>query len=92
MKRIEQLVSEIAKLQNKATSHAQAIEMGLSHYYAVDHNSVYGGYRIDNVNVESGSHSGTFGESSCVNRRSMKKMVSFLEGVLFGIEYSQKVK
>ena len=89
MKRITQLVQEIATLQNKATSKQQAIEMGLESYYGVDHNSIYGGYRIDDIKVDSGACFGTFNESSMIGRRSLKEMTNFLEGILYGLSYKK---
>lgn len=46
-----------------------------------DYSSVYGGYRLVNVN-ESGGHFGAFGQSSCVERVSAKTFNTYLEGLL----------
>lgn len=51
-KDIDNLVSRIAKLENKAASRSEAIEKGLTHFYYVEYASIYGGYRVVNVSVE----------------------------------------
>ncbi len=89
-KDIQRLLNQIADLTGNYTNKEDAIKNGKDKFYQIDYNSIYGGYRIAFVNVVSGGHGGTFDESSCVGRRSARKMYDFLRGILAGIEYQQK--
>jgi hypothetical protein len=83
-KTLEALLVEIAQNTNQATSEAQAIEMGKDRYLQLEYASVYGGYRVVNVKVVNGGHSGAFGGNGCEARLSAKKMEINLRGVLEG--------
>jgi hypothetical protein len=89
-KQIKSLLEMIAQLEGKATSKDEAISKGLNSYYVLDLNSLYGGYRIADKQVCTGTERGTFGESSIVNRRTAKEMYSFLSGILTGMEYNKQ--
>jgi hypothetical protein len=86
MKQIKMLLIEIALLTNEATSKEEAINKGLNRYLAIDFASCYGGYRIVNVNIGSGGHSGALNQSSCCKRMSKKEMINFLSDVLTGLQ------
>ena len=86
-KNIEQLIKTISILTNKATNKEEAINKEQKTYLHLEYSSHYGGYRLVNVRLEDGGHWGAFGESSAVNRRSAKAMISYLEGLINGIEY-----
>lgn len=85
MKQIQQLMEDIAKIAGLPISREQAIEMSATHFLEVEYARHYGGYRVVNVSVNHGGHSGAFGESSCVARRSKKQMVDFLTAYLNAI-------
>ena len=85
MKRIKMLVKEIAELTNKPLTKEDAIKNNKSFYLEIEFSSHYGGYRLVNVSVVHGGHSGVFGESSSVERRSRSVMEAYLEGLLNGI-------
>lgn len=51
-----------------------------------DYSSVYGGYRLVNVN-EAGGHFGAFGQSSCVERVPAKAFNLYLDGLLGMYDY-----
>ncbi len=85
-KQINQLLKDISLITSKATSKEEAINKGQNRYLQIEHASHYGGYRLVNVNIETGGHSGAFGESSVVSRRSAKVMMGYLEGLLNGLQ------
>lgn len=53
-----------------------------------DYSSVYGGYRLVNVN-EAGGHYGAFGQSACCERVTAKAFNMYLDGLL-GMYYFMK--
>ena len=90
MKNLNNILEQICTLSNQVMSYDDAINKGRKRYLTIEYSSSYGGYRLVNVSVDSGGHSGAFGESACCNRRPIKQMTSYLEGVLFGLEYATK--
>lgn len=54
----------------------------------LDHNSVYGGYRL--VNVVNTAHHGVFGLSSCASRVPAREMYNMLDCLIKGFEAGQK--
>ena len=86
MKNLNKILSEIAMLLNMATDKKTAIKKNLTKYLQLDYNSIYGGYRLVNVNVNGGGHSGAFGKSDCCARLSNKEMTLYLNGLLNGLE------
>lgn len=88
-KTLQSLVNHIAKLTNKATSYDEAKNMGLTHYLWLEHNSAYGGYRLINVSLENGSHSGVFGGNGCEPRLKARDMENKLNSLIVGLEYKK---
>lgn len=84
MKKLNILLSEIATVLNLATSKEGALKLGQTEFLKLDYSSTYGGYRVVNVNINSYGHSGALGCSDTCDRKSLKEMTSFLEGVLIG--------
>lgn len=89
-KYLDELLKDIATLEGKAVSKDEAIKKGLTHYYYLEHNSIYGGYRVVSVSVDRGSHSGAFGGNGCEARMKGKEMAIKLEGILYTLEYNLK--
>jgi hypothetical protein len=90
MKNLNKILEQICTLSNQVMSYADAISKGINRYLTIEYNSSYGGYRLVNVSVGNGGHSGAFNESSCCSRRPIKQMTSYLDSILCGLEYSQK--
>jgi hypothetical protein len=84
-KQITEELNEIAEKLNLATSKEDAIQKGLTKYLQLEFSGHYGGYRVVNVNVKGGGHSGAFGESACIDRISGKLMLLKLKYILLGI-------
>ena len=84
MKKLNILLSEIATVLNLATSKEGALKLGQTEFLELDYSSIYGGYRVVNVNINSYAHGGALGCSDTCNRKSLKAMTSFLEGFLAG--------
>ncbi len=80
------LLVEIAKQLNLSTSEEEAKTKKQPRFLYLEHNSVYGGYRIINVSVETGGHSGAFGGNGCEARINAKNMQLKLKSILEGIE------
>jgi hypothetical protein len=89
-KYLNELLKEIATLEGKATTSEEAEKLGLTHFYYLEHNSVYGGYRVVSVRVENGGHSGAFGGNGCEARLKGKEMAIKLKSVLYGLEYANR--
>ena len=90
MKNLNRLLDEICTISNQSMSKDDAISKGKENYLYIEYASHYGGYRLVNVGVLNGGHSGAFNESSCVGRKPLKQMTNYLEGILYGLEYSAK--
>lgn len=84
-KQLEQLLKDIAELQNMPTSREEAKQRGVKKYLILDHNSIYGGYRVNLVDVETGSRGGAFGGNGCEARLSAREMEIKLRGIYTGI-------
>ena len=82
---LNDILNIIADKLNLATSKQKAIELNQNKYLILENNSTYGGYRVVNVNINNGGHSGAFGESSCESRISKKLMMLKLKAILIGI-------
>lgn len=89
---LNETLKEIAKLLNLATTKEEAIEKKQTKYLYLEHNSIYGGYRVINVNIESGGHSGAFGGNGCEARLSAKAMYLKLDSILEGIQATESLK
>ncbi len=85
-KDIETLLSKIAKLQGEAISENEAKEKGLEDYYKLILN---GGYKIHKIGVGTGIQYGSFNEPSYMEPRTGKEMYSFLNGILYGLNYQK---
>jgi hypothetical protein len=86
---IESKLQYIAKLANLPTSKQQAIEMKQDRYLHCEYASCYGGYRLINVDVESGGHFGAFGLSSTMGRLKANEFYNFLNGIESTLQYSK---
>ena len=90
MKKLNILLEQVATVLNLATSKEGALKLGQTEFLELDCSSIYGGYRIVNVNINSYAHSGALGCSDTCNRKSLKAMTSFLEGILAGAKQTKK--
>jgi len=88
---IESKLQYIAKLANLPTSKQQAIEMNQDKYLTYEYASVYGGYRLINVAVNSGGHFGAFGLSSTMGRLKASEFYTLLDGIEAGLQYSKNI-
>lgn len=82
MKEVNKLLLEICVKGGFASNKEEAVQMGKDKYLHVEYSRVYGGYRLVNVNVINGGHSGAFGQSSCVARLPKSKMLAYMWEVL----------
>jgi len=82
MKEVNILLKEICLKGGFASSKEEALQTGKNKYLQTEYNRTYGGYRLVNVNVVGGGHSGAFGQSSCVARLPKSKMLIYLCDVL----------
>lgn len=89
-KLLNELLNDLASLTGNATTESGAIDLGKSHYLAIENAPVYGGYRIINVGVSNGAHYGAFGGNSCEGRVSGKVMEVKLRALIAGAEYAIK--
>lgn len=89
-KDLQYALERIAELTGQATSKEQAVEMGKGFYLWLDYASVYGGYRVVNVKVNSGAHFGALGGSSVEERLKASEMLRKLEGIEYGILYERR--
>ena len=90
MKKLNMLLEQVATVLNLATSKEQALKLGQTEFLELDYSSIYGGYRVVNVNINSYAHGGALGCSDTCNRKGLKAMTSFLKGVLIGAEQTKK--
>lgn len=90
MKNLNRILQDICNESNLVMNYDEAIEKGHERYLHIEYSSHYGGYRLVNVRVNNGAHYGAFGESSCISRKPLKAMTSYLEGVLYGLKFSAK--
>ena len=84
MKKLNILLEQVATVLNLATSKEGALKLGQTEFLKLEYSSTYGGYRIVNVNINSYAHSGALGCSDTCDRKGLKAMTYFLEGVLIG--------
>ncbi len=89
---LNETLKEIADHLNLATTKEDAISKNQSKYLYLEHNSVYGGYRVINVHIEHGGHSGAFGGNGCELRLCAMSMKIKLNGILQGIEATLPIK
>jgi hypothetical protein len=82
MKEVHRLLLEICLKGDFASNKEEAAQMGKDKYLHVEYSRTYGGYRLVNVNIVGGGHSGAFGQSSCVARLPKAKMLTYLCDVL----------
>lgn len=85
-------IQEIASITGEATSEQEAIEKQKNSFLMLDHNSVYGGYRIVTVNFPGYSETGAFGGSETCGRLNAKDMYNKLCAILTGLEMAQTLK
>lgn len=85
MKKLNTILEEIATKLDLATNRQDAINKGQNVYLKLDCNTFYGGYRLINVDINTGGHFGTFGESGVCARIPLKQMEAYLNGILTGI-------
>jgi hypothetical protein len=52
------------------------------YHYQIEHNSVYGGYRLVKVNNNTGSHGGCFGGNGCEERVNFSTMLLKLNTII----------
>lgn len=82
---LNETLKDIADRLNLATTKEDAIKKKQTKYLYLEHNSIYGGYRVVNVHIEHGGHSGAFGGNGCEARLSAKAMYLKLDSILQGI-------
>jgi len=88
---LNNLVKTICDLTGLSNNKEQAISKGQDRYLYLEYASVYGGYRLVNVNVNSGGHSGAFGGSGTEARLKSSEMYTKLSALIAGIEYQQVI-
>lgn len=57
----------------------------------LDYNPVYGGYRIERTNPNTGGSTGAFGENGCELRMKNAQMCDKIRALINGIEYGRKM-
>lgn len=82
MKEVNKLLLEICVKGGFASNKEEALLIGKDKYLQIDYSRMYGGYRLVNVGVDSGGHSGAFGQSSCVARLPKSKMLAYMWEIL----------
>lgn len=85
-KQLDDLVKVISIMTNIPNSRSDAEKKEKSEFLALDYAPIYGGYRLVLVSMPSFSHSGIFGGTGCEARRSAGEMLSFLQGIIAGID------
>lgn len=90
-KDLQKKLEEIAAITGEATSEQDAISKGKDKYLYLEYASVYGGYRVVNVRLKSGSHSGAFNGNGIEARLKAKDMWSRLTAILTGLELSKSL-
>lgn len=90
-KQLDALVQEIGNLLGKAVTKEQAVILGHDRYMELEYAAVYGGYRLNNVAVQGGGHSGALGGSSTEARKTGKEMEAYLTGVIRGINAANNI-
>lgn len=88
---LESLVQDIAQLTGGAASRDEAKEKGLDKFLYIDYASVYGGYRLINVNVEGGGHSGSVMGSSVEKRVTYANFCYGLTALIAGLKFKQSM-
>jgi hypothetical protein len=88
---LQQLLNEIAELTEQSTTEDQALKNNHKQYLSLEYNAAYGGWRLNNVHVGSGGHSGAFGGNSTEARLKYKEMVIKLDGIIQGIKYVKQL-
>lgn len=89
--RLNQVLNQIAKELNQATSREQAESMNLDKYLFLENNSAYGGYRVVNVGIKNGAHYGAFNESGAETRLKAAEMMTKLNSILTGIQLQKQL-
>ena len=89
---LNNLLADLAGMTGQATSKEQALKLDKPHYLNIEYNSSYGGYRLINVNTQSGGHSGAFGDTGCEDRLNAKSMEVKLRSLITGLEYARTNK
>jgi len=84
-KDLQYFVELIAKKTGLATNKEQAIKLGLDKYLYLEYNSVYGGYRLVNIQVGTGAHYGAFGGNGCEANLSASGMLIKLRAINEGL-------
>jgi len=87
---LESTLKDIANKLNKATSKEEAIQKNIDFYYTLDFNSMYGGYRIESVKINSGASFGAFGGNGCEPRINYNSMKIKLNTILATIQEVSK--
>lgn len=54
----------------------------------LEYNSIYGGYRLVNVNPDNGAHYGAFGGNGCEPRLKASEMYNKLHTIIATLEYT----
>jgi len=80
-KLIDAKFTELCKLTNGEKTNDS------KYYLAYDFNSNYGGYRLNNIKKDGGTHYGAFGKNSTCSRMSAKEFYQYLCGLIEGIEF-----
>jgi len=89
--RLNQVLNQIAKELNQATSREQAESMNLDKYLFLENNSAYGGYRVVNVGIKNGAHYGAFNGNGAEVRLKAAEMMTKLNSILTGIQLQKQL-
>jgi len=77
------LLAQYCKLTNQHYTRKSAIEAGATHFLHLDNAPIYGGWRLNRVNVDKGSHDTLSRHYSSIHPRfKPTEMQAFLIGLL----------
>lgn len=89
---LQAILERICTITGDCTSETQAKEKGKENYLYIEYNSVYGGYRLVRVKVDTGAHCNPFpGMTAEEARHSAKIMSVYLHGILIGLQIEKPV-
>jgi hypothetical protein len=71
-------------IQNLIDELETLVPAGEGFRYGVDHNTVYGGYRLVRIKTPGGAHYGCFGDNGCEPRLSYTNFVLKLRSLIEG--------
>lgn len=89
---LDSILKEIATKLNLAISKQDAINKKQTHYLALDYKAEFGGYKIINVDIDTGNYVGALGSTTVEPRLKGKVMLIRLKSILDGINAKELYK